>query len=315
MKKNILIVIALGSILFFGCTKNLNIDIPEHKPRLVLGFIQETGKNLSAQVSKSRGILAPRNPGNPNDGYRVTDAQVLVYENNILFDTLKYNTNDNAYTTRTNKKFLPGRDYRVTAIASSFNMAEGSAKAPLPIPVSGITRIRNARTNSDGQLLDDLVVNFSDPANERNYYMIRMYTPFFFGGGGGPTYNQTSCIYSNDIDIDKLDASGNPFSADNCLYGDILIKDDNFNGRQKQLKISVSPNNLQNAIDITTGRVYRPLFELLQITESHYKYLRSLQAYDNTVDNPFAEPALVYSNITNGYGVFGIYTSVKDSIR
>jgi Domain of unknown function (DUF4249) len=315
MKKNILIAVVFSPVLFFACTKNLNIDIPEHNPRLVFGFIQQTGENLSAQVSKSRGILAPRNPGNPNDNYRVTDAQVLVYANNILFDTLKYNVTDNAYTTRTNKKFLPGINYRVTAIASGFNMAEGTAKAPLPVSISGITRIRNARTNADGQLLDDLVVNFTDPANERNYYMIRMYTPFFFGGGGGPTYLPTSCIYSNDIDIDRLDASGDPFSANNCLYDDILIKDDNFNGRQKQLKISVDKFALENEVNPATGQIYRPYFELLHITESHYKYLKSLQAYDNTVDNPFAEPALVYTNITNGYGVFGIYTSVKDSIR
>lgn len=313
MKRKIFTLLVLPFLLLFSCERNLDIDIPEHQPRLVLGMLQETGAPLRAQVSKSKGILVPRNPGNPSNDYRVNNALVLVYENNVVTDTLKYNATELAYTTRTNKVFLPGVQYRVTAAANGFNNVESSVKAPAPVLINSITRVRNARTNAEGDILDDIVVNFNDPAGEKNYYMVRVYTPIFFGTT--VSYYIVSCIYSNDVDVDRLDGSGDPFSAGNCLFDEVLIKDDNFNGNTKQLKLSVVNFDLGNAEDPANGRIYRPVFELLHITESEYRYYKSIQAYNNAANNPFAEPALVYSNISNGYGVFGIHTSAKDSIR
>ncbi|MBL7726380.1 MAG: DUF4249 domain-containing protein [Dinghuibacter sp.] len=314
MKKTIIVISISAAALFAGCERTLDIDVPEHQPRLVLGMLQETGTPLRAQVSRSKGILAPRNPGNPNNGYQVSNALVLVYENNVVTDTLKYNATELSYTTRTNKVFLPGVQYRVTAAASGFNTVESTVKAPLPVPINSISRVRNARSNSLGEVLDDILVNFTDPGSEKNYYMVSIQTPYF-SGGAAVSYYQVNCIYSNDVDIDRLDASGDPFGSDNCLTDEVLLNDNNFNGRAKQLRLSVPGFYIDEVVNTTNGRVYRPFIELMHITESQYRYLKSRQVYNNAADNPFAEPALVYTNITNGYGVLGIQTTVRDSIR
>ncbi len=42
--------------------------------------------------------------------------------------------------------------------------------------------------------------------------------------------------------------------------------------------------------------------------ENRYLYLRTKDVQYANDGNPFAEPINVYSNITNGYGIFGSYS-------
>ncbi|KAA3640405.1 MAG: DUF4249 family protein, partial [Bacteroidetes bacterium] len=46
--------------------------------------------------------------------------------------------------------------------------------------------------------------------------------------------------------------------------------------------------------------------ELVNLSKDGYLYLRSLEDYYNSEGNPFAQPATVYSNIENGYGIFAL---------
>lgn len=51
-------------------------------------------------------------------------------------------------------------------------------------------------------------------------------------------------------------------------------------------------------------------FEILNVDEHYYRYHRSMNdSYNN--DNPFTEPALIYSNIDGGLGCFGAYNTGK----
>ena len=43
---------------------------------------------------------------------------------------------------------------------------------------------------------------------------------------------------------------------------------------------------------------------LHNISKSYYYYRTSLELYQNTSGNPFAQPVQVYSNIENGFGIF-----------
>ena len=92
------------------------------------------------------------------------------------------------------------------------------------------------------------------------------------------------------------------------------MKDVNFNGRQKQLKVSVASYML-NDIKYSSRPPSRPYVKVYQVTEEYFKYIKSLSAYQNSSDNPFAEPVNVYTNIANGYGIFSANTVAVDTIR
>ena len=314
--KKIFIIPVLFTIILLSCEKNFNVEIPVQEPKIVIGFTQQTGEPLSAKISKSQGILVPPDPANPNASFRVTQAQVLVYENNIFLDSLTYSATDKSYITLNNKQFTAGNNYRVTALAPGLNRAEAFITAPRNIAINSISRVRNARNSSSGDPLDDLTISFNDAGNETNYYLIRVLKPNFYSPP--VSYTDVACIYTSDVDIEKNTADDDPFDPDNCISpynNSVLMRDNNFNGRTKQIKISVYSSELTPGNEPVTGREWKPVFELWHISEPEYKYKKSRQAYESAIDNPFAEPVQIYSNILNGYGIFGIHSIARDSIR
>ena len=51
------------------------------------------------------------------------------------------------------------------------------------------------------------------------------------------------------------------------------------------------------------------ILNLKHTSEAYYNYYRSLESQANAQENPFTEPAQVFSNIQNGYGIFAVYLS------
>jgi hypothetical protein len=54
--------------------------------------------------------------------------------------------------------------------------------------------------------------------------------------------------------------------------------------------------------------------QLHVINEDYFEFLLSLEKYNETYENPFAEPVMVFSNIENGLGLFSSYSTYTDSI-
>ena len=55
-------------------------------------------------------------------------------------------------------------------------------------------------------------------------------------------------------------------------------------------------------------------FRLMSISESYYKYLKSRQSHYNTKENYLAVPVIVYSNVEDGTGFFGGYSTDEYTI-
>ena len=93
---------------------------------------------------------------------------------------------------------------------------------------------------------------------------------------------------------------GSPWK-DQGLFNDLL-----FNGQTKSLEISI-PNNEWSwgeAGYIWSYRYIGLRFYLYNISQDYYYYRRSLELYNQTSGNPFAQPVQVFSNIQNGFGIF-----------
>ena len=62
-------------------------------------------------------------------------------------------------------------------------------------------------------------------------------------------------------------------------------------------------NGSQNENQNNPKRVFINLWSL---TEEEYKYRQSVKNNQEALDNPFAEPTVVFSNIENGIGIFSL---------
>ncbi len=85
-----------------------------------------------------------------------------------------------------------------------------------------------------------------------------------------------------------------------------LFDDSGFNGNQKQIYNSFTINKSDNITD-ATNKKYKKYFcvELFHITQEYYDYYNTIFKQINTQLDVYSEPVQAYTNINNGFGLFG----------
>jgi hypothetical protein len=244
---------------------------------------------------------------------RITNGLILLYENNVLKDTLVYETSSGSYLVKRNTRAVSGNTYSIKASAQGFTTIEAETKTPKTTPIQSITRRPNVKKDANGNFLDEVKITFTDDPSVANYYLFRVRQPQY-QGGTNVSYTGIGCMRSTDRDIEGRDA-GDPTDFERCIDNEFFLRDINFNGKVKELILFIRHERLEPFLIPGTNRAVKSIVELHSITADQYKYRKSLSAYRDAEDNPFAEPVLVYGNVKNGYGIFVTYDLVRDTIR
>jgi hypothetical protein len=307
MKK---ITALLVTIIFASCERDIIVDVPPQPVRLVVNGIIRTNTNFRVTVGKTAGILDVSNPST----YKVTNAFVQLYENNVLKDTLVYDSAANAYLVKRNTRPVGGRTYLLQASATGFTTATAETVTPNVTAIQSITKRENARKDANGNYLDEVKITFTDDGSTANYYLIKVKRPQSFSSTGATEYSGINCMRSGDIDIEKRN-NGDPTDFENCISQEFFMTDKNFNGRTKEILLFIEHGDIEPVLHPYTNKYFKPIVELHTITYDHYKYRKSFDAYRNAEDNPFAEPVLVFGNVKNGYGIFSTFNLARDTIR
>jgi hypothetical protein len=306
MKKFSLIFLLV--LYLSACEKTVVIDIPRRDPRLVLSGILEKDSTIGVFVSKTRYILDPSD--HTQQQYLIATARPVIYENGVAVDTLVYDPADYSYRSMLGTKILGGNNYGIKVSTPGFSEAEAFTSVPSQSMIASVQRVRDARVDGNGIHQDEITLKLNDPA-ERNFYLIQIYGSAWGGMNGMPVY----CVGTTDKDIESI-GYNDPMASGECLDGGrLLMKDDHFNGREKQVVFYVESGSLQDIYDPVTNRTWRPYILVKRITEDYFRFLKTLDVYETTGDNPFAEPANVFTNVRNGFGIFTAYTSASDTLR
>src|SRR5687768_16947856 len=85
-------------LVLLSCEKNITVKTPEQPVRLVVNSITGINTPFTAVVGKTAGILDLTTP----ESYLVNHATVLLYENNVVKDTLTFNSATGCYKVRNN---------------------------------------------------------------------------------------------------------------------------------------------------------------------------------------------------------------------
>lgn len=298
MKK--ILLISIISSLLTACERETHMNIPPQTPKLATQSL--TGQNVfpQAYLTRTRGVTDPLPISGQTDIYLVRNATVLLYENDVLKDSLKYNSGLERYKATT-AKIQAGKTYKLVLSAPGFPTAEAISVTPVLVPINNLSFTRNARNDIDGNPQDEVKLSFSDNGSTEDYYLVRIQDA---------NRNILYCVNTNDKDVEKL-VYEDPFYPDDCLQSDrLLLSDKNFNGTNKTLIFYTEAG----ALEPMPGQG-KATVELLHINKEYYTYIKSLNTRENADDNPFAEPVNLYTNVKNGYGMFTTYAIAIDSIQ
>ncbi len=306
--KNIIIIIAIVTT-FVSCEKTVIIDVPVAASKLVVNGVVQANNVFAINVSKSEAVLT----SNTVNSFKVNNANVTLYENGLLKDTFLFNNVNNNYVAKNGTVSTVNKTYKLIASLNGFATVDAETTTPSNIVIQNISRVRNARTDANGNTEDEVKIKFIDNASEVNYYIFKIKKPNY-SNGAQVQYDNIFCIKSNDVDIDRT-SNGDPTDVNSCIDREFLMTDKNFNGSTKTITLFIDSYNLAEFTNTFNQRKYKSIIEINSISKNYYNYRRSIQTYRDNEDNPFSEPVLVYSNVNNGYGIFSSFTVGRDTIR
>ncbi len=268
-------------ITFTACETVVEIDIPVHEPAIVIHCTpnDETLRS-DVYVGKSLGIL---DNGNPE---QISDAEVTVWRDGVFASNFIYGEARKSYISEAPLVFSAFGKYelRVRETDGTEHVVEQYLPTP---PLVGEVEydavdLYDLFSGTDYDIIDFVLED--EDTGEEEYYFVHGY------------------IRNKSPDREFYPIwtfSENPVMERTPESVGLIFSDASFNGNAVRFSIKVE------------NYYYEPEFHDLylkvsKMTADRYLYLRSMSRYLDALDNPFAEPVTIYSNIPGGYGIFGL---------
>lgn len=290
MKRFFCSLLSLAAVLLGACEKEVTgIKLPESNSKLVVtSFISPQDTLVRVDVARSLPSLGTRTGLTPF----VQDAVVTLSDGdrtvNLPFKgPATYAVDSQSFPV------VAGRTYTLRVSVPGGESVEATCTVPEAVPLSALSL--DSISPVERAWKQYIVrMNWADPAGANNYYRVAAEVKREIALGPGETPPRGPRDYSLSWE------------------GDELIEDKGQDGA-----ILFSPKGtFIAALSTDTAKVNLYAY-VLHTDRNYYAYHRSIYLAARTDGNPFAEPVLVYSNITGGLGVFAAYnrTTVLMKLR
>jgi len=289
--KKILLLLAAASALFscerFAEGVARDIDMPPHNPQIAGSlFIDSRDSMLSATVSETRGLFDTTKTG------ILKDAELTLLKDGVPlheWNTLSiYETYDKDLGDR-----IGILDGEITFEVSHPDYETVHAVQRFPQKADFSAEVEYGATTWFDETSDALTVDFSDIAGENQHYLITVDLHYRNTLSG----QDTSEYYP--LWLETTNQNAQPI-----YEGGFLLSEE---GVDRDLKIRFATG--VNSFDYLFLVEYRITVKTL--TDELYQFYKSYQALDNAQGNPFAEPVILYSNMSNDVGCFGLSTTIR----
>lgn len=306
MKIKLLLLILLA--FFSSCQKKIEIKFPVDEPKLVINSFFCTDSIFKVHVSKTSSFHDTSNVD-------INNAICKLYKNEeYLFDFVE--SSSGIYFAPNGYKPEEGVLYKIKVSHNNFQNVWAEDSIPSFKPVYKNMIISDSVVYTDwGSIVSKLNFELSDPKNTNNYYNISLTQRI---DSFAPSEN--SGFMSRYLgDSQQITVFGNDLVLTNenlteYIYTSYPFSDEIFAGNEYNFDFNYSP-----VIYINTIGYYTLFVNLTSVSRELYNYQKKLIQHTNTQEGDFwlgpNNPVLMYSNVHNGYGIFGGYNQFVESIK
>jgi hypothetical protein len=287
------------SLMISSCTsdffnKTIELDDTDYEKKIVVKcFYAQGDQILNAFVSRNYGL----NEQVVDSQFFLPNATLELSEGSLTLSSFVYQ-GDDEFEALTLPILEGGKTYTLKINAPGLPTLTATQTMPLPIQIDTIEYIADGGINQFGDDLSRTEISFRDPAGISNFYAINITSEFFYVNtitdpNGNITYDTTFYTNSN-YPEGPLDPS-----SKNGIQGTLLVSDQLFDGQAYQLKIntySLGASSPDKKIKV----------RFRHITEDEYRYQITEKRRRDNEDLPLSEPVIVYENVVNGIGNFGL---------
>lgn len=312
MQKGLLYILALLALTsFLGCEKDLEYEIANAKPRLVVNSLFSEDSLFRVEVSLSA------TPGQGDQIISLQNAGIALLENQNQVDDfvldsfyaapINIGPNPNAslgstkiYFHRTTNTFAKtGYDYTIQVTHSGYDPIQASTTVPRQMPARKIEQTFDAAINVNGHQMNKLSFEVVDDGRKDNYYGVEVLAiepgrqlsyikvPFF---------SDEKAFSENLTVVDGQMSNGVLYRPENGVY----FSNGKFKGLKKRFDLYVDEMYMQPGYSLS--------IRFLNLSPEFFHFATSYQKQRATSGNPFAEPAQVFSNVEGGLGIFAGYS-------
>jgi hypothetical protein len=280
MKKQVFYLFLFSLIVFLSAcefTQITTFDMPyEGKKAVLIGFV---GTDRRAEV-----FIDATVPVLNNKPDSLGNSEVRLFEDKI-FKTHLTKTTDDLYIAPENFAAQTGKAYHIEVkIPNLPPLSTEADLIPIAVKIDSLSFKFTDTSRSDGTVR----LQFTDPFG-KNYYAYRIER------------------FKDDTLLDM--PLGRSFRF---LHFSEVFDDLNFEGRPHVLndKISLSTSLNQKPVKANKLRV-----TLYSISTATYRFFKSIDEQDFARGDYYSEPSKVFSNVKDGYGVFGAYNFNQKDIE
>ena len=268
-----------------ACETVVDVDIPLAPPTVVMNALMNPDSVFTARLTLSKHVLESE-----NGPRHIADGTLLVVDSDTqeTIDRLIFASTGSRDGYRGTKKPWPGKRYSFIFDSQQFGWARATEAVPAPVDIQLVSIDSSGYTGQEREVAFE--ITFQDPPNERNYYALSIYLEWFYAPP-----NQDTVYQRGPGQLRINDASlGDDYYNSNQL----LLADTFFDGKQHVLQV-------KSTSYLSPRSVLRAQLVLSHLSSSYYQYLVSSDLQQRTQGDPFAQPALVFTNIENGLGILG----------
>jgi hypothetical protein len=264
----------------------IDIELPATDPKIVVNSFFTENSRIKVHLSKSIGILENIIP-------ECTDATVILRENNIIIDTLYFQSGYyySHILAETNKNYAleiktPGM---VTVFCEDL--------IPGKTLLQGFVCNDSVFIAEDGFIINELKLDFQDSAGP-SFYEVELSAKYIDNNNG------TSIWFMKNSDPIITSTGLLDYNPRTLIFTDKM-----FDGKHCSVKIYFATQSYAD---------YKLKITFRSVSESYYKYKEKQVAYlfslDSDIFSGMSEPINLYSNITGGYGIFAGYSTDEKEI-
>lgn len=265
-----------------------DIDLPPHESQLAASlFLDSRDSAISAIVSSSKGIY------DTGQSKSIKDAECVL---NVGSTTYNWSTMDQyeRYTELLPDRFgAPTDTLLFTVNHPDFTSVSATQVFPSAPQVS--VELNYGATQLYGEISDELIITLKDIPGVNQHYIVSIDVHFRTALSGQDTSEYYNLYWETEY----------PNSTPLWGQGSALLLSED--GLDRNIKFSAATGI--NPIDFAMLHEYR--VKVSALSEEMYLFYKSYAAYENANGNPFAEPVVLYSKMSNNMGCFGVSTTKR----
>lgn len=291
MNKIWIILAGLTTLLVVSCRKEIEYKGEAEDPLVVVNCIMQADSVVKVHVERSRFFLDAQ--GSPSD-FWITDATVTVTVGSSG-QVYVQSTSDAEGNYVFPITAVGGESYVVSVSHPDYPTVSSITAVPVQVAITAVDT--SSYVDLEGVRIMKATVNWND-APGKDYYVLK--ASFKEMSSGNVFLSQP--LASLDPGLDDLSASEPGGESSYSYYSDLFFTDEFFDGQNKTMEVRISQGFVQLNNDL------RLQLHLYRCNEETYKYLITSRKFQYADGDIFSEPAKVFTNITNGYGIFGAMT-------